>query len=62
MWAYIDDGFGVADSLSQASSDFLRCKQLYDKLGVAEAEHKAVLPSQIAEILGFEIDTIKMQI
>lgn len=59
-WAYIDDGFGVAQSQSQATSDFIRVKELYDELYVEEAEHKAAPPSQVAEVLGYEIDTRNM--
>lgn len=61
-WAYIDDSFGVHQSLDGALADFKRSKELYDELYVEEAEHKAVPPAQCVEILGYEIDSRSMEV
>lgn len=61
-WTYIDDNFGVADDLLTATQDFVRAGELNTTLFVEESPHKACPPSQVMEVLGYEVNTSLMEV
>ena len=49
-------------TLAEVQHGFNHTGALYEELQIEEADHKAQPPAQIVEILGFEIDTVAMEI
>lgn len=62
VWTYIDDTLGV--SCSETDADFEQSAYLHRlaEWGFTENAEKRVLPSQIGEWLGFELDSLRMEV
>lgn len=61
-WVYIDDLFGFNHSFTGAWSDFMRANQVHNFLQIVENNEKAVSPTQVADILGYSVNSVTMSI
>jgi hypothetical protein len=59
---YIDDTFGVNHCYQSAWLDFNRANEWNNFLGIEENLEKAVPPTQVATILGYEVDTLQITV
>lgn len=56
-WIYIDDLYGLNNSRDGALGDFNKAAALHERLHIEENREKAVPPTQVAVILGYEVDS-----
>ena len=60
VWPYLDDIVGLADDYQTALRHFKRVRVIMHALGLQEATHKAIEPTQALIWIGIHFDIVKM--